>query len=378
MKKPISIYIHWPFCLAKCPYCDFNSHIRDKINQEAFNKAYIKEIDYYRETLANSEINSIFFGGGTPSLMDASLVGNIIAYLSKLSSFADNIEISLEANPTSIESNKFKSFKASGINRVSVGIQSLNEQDLNFLGRKHSKQEALNAIELASSIFNNYSFDLIYALPNQDLSAWEAELETALKLCKYHISLYQLTIEKGTQFFNDFRAKKFDLPNDLKAVEMYNLTREITAAHGFNDYEISNYAKEGFQCRHNLAYWNYEDYIGIGPGAHGRYNNKATMTFHSPEKWLSFVAQNGHGIQNLKELSNEERIQEFTIMNIRKNQGINKSDFAHKLNKQFSEVFSPLKIQQLELEGLVVNTDDNFTLTNKGKLVLNQIVNFLL
>ncbi len=378
MKKQISIYIHWPFCLAKCPYCDFNSHVREKINQEDFNNAYLKEIDHYQEILSTSVISSIFFGGGTPSLMEPRLINNILSHLHKLSSFEPNIEITLEANPTSIESNKFKNFKASGINRVSVGIQSLNEQDLKFLGRKHSKYEALNAINLAAEIFNNYSFDLIYALPNQLPSTWAQELETALKLAKHHISLYQLTIEKGTKFFNDYREKKFSLPNDIKATEMYNLTRAITKAHGFNDYEISNYAKENFECKHNLAYWNYEDYIGIGPGAHGRFHNNATMTFHSPEKWLEKVNLNGNGIQNFKELNAQETIQEFVIMNIRKNQGINKNHLRQKLNKDFLEVFSVQKIQQLKLEELAIETSDHFMLTNKGKLLLNQIVNFLL
>lgn len=378
MKKPISIYIHWPFCLAKCPYCDFNSHVREKINQEDFNKSYLKEINYYQETLANSVINSIFFGGGTPSLMNPGLINSILSHLHKLSSFAPDIEITLEANPTSVESNKFKNFKSSGINRVSVGIQSLNPENLNFLGRKHSKYEAINAINLAAEIFTNYSFDLIYALPNQLSDSWAAELENALKFAKYHLSLYQLTIEKGTKFFNDFREKKFNLPSDLKAVEMYNLTREITASYGFIDYEISNYAKPGFECKHNLAYWNYEDYIGIGPGAHGRYNNKATMTYHSPEKWLTQVDLASNGIQNLKELNAEEIIQEFVIMNIRKKHGISKEHFASKLYKKFSEVFTQQKIQQLEREGLAIDTPSNFVLTNKGKLVLNQVVHFLL
>lgn len=378
MKKPLSIYIHWPFCLAKCPYCDFNSHVRDNINQLAFNHAYIQEINHYQEILANSCIQSIFFGGGTPSLMNPELIHNIISYLHKISNFSSDIEITLEANPTSVESNKFKRFKASGINRVSIGIQSLNEQNLNFLGRKHSKAEAMNAINLAAKIFTNFSFDLIYALPNQQIKSWESELQEALKFSKYHISLYQLTIEKGTQFFNDFRAKKFTLPGDLQAVEMYNITRDITANHGFIDYEISNYAKKGFECKHNLAYWNYEDYIGIGPGAHGRLNNKATMTFHSPEKWLEHVRLNGHGTQNSKELNSEEIIQEFIIMNIRKNQGINKTHFANKLHVKFEDVINLQKIKQLELEGLAIDSPSSFILTNKGKLVLNQIVKFII
>ena len=293
----IAIYIHWPFCKSKCPYCDFNSHVREKIDEKSWFDAYITEISFFADKIVGKNITSIFFGGGTPSLMNPKLVEKIILELEKIGKFVDNIEITLEANPTSIEAQKFQDFKTAGINRVSIGIQSFNEEGLKFLGRTHSKNEAIEALEIAGNIFSNYSFDLIYARPNQSIKNWENELLSALKLAKNHLSLYQLTIEKGTSFFNDYRDKKFTMPSDVLAASMYELTREITKAHGFVDYEISNYAKQGFESKHNLSYWNYDEYLGIGPGSHSRIDKYAMMMIHNPENLLAKVKTDNNGIQ---------------------------------------------------------------------------------
>ena len=300
-KDHISVYIHWPFCKSKCPYCDFNSHVRDQISSEAWESAYLKELDYYTDILKGKRIKSIFFGGGTPSLAEPKIFDSILSKLSKVAQLEANTEITLEANPTSVEADRFKAFSKLGINRVSIGIQSLNEANLRFLGREHSVKEALHAVELANKNFPRYSFDLIYTLPNQRIEDWFIDLEQALSIAGGHLSLYQLTIEKGTQFYKDFKAQTFIMPDDDLSAEFYTKTTEYVASKGYTRYEVSNYAVSGNECVHNITYWKYENFIGIGPGAHGRYQKDgdtfATVKIHSPEQWLKSVEERGIGLQ---------------------------------------------------------------------------------
>ncbi len=372
----LAIYIHWPFCKSKCPYCDFNSHVREAINIEDWNKAYINDIEKNKEYLSNKEVVSIFFGGGTPSLMPPMIVENIITNLSNFSKLADDIEVTLEANPTSVEANKFKNFAKAGVNRVSLGVQSMNEEDLKFLGREHNVDEAIRAINLAKENFKSYSFDLIYALPNQTLMAWEKELNKALELTDKHLSLYQLTIEKGTKFFSMYRDKKFSLPNENLASEFYHLTQEIMDAHNMPAYEISNHAYLGEECKHNLVYWNYGDFLGIGPGAHSRINNQALTSIYNPENWLNKVLSGEEPYQDKAQLSEEEVLSEFMLMGLRLKEGIEEKRLFHKTQKKFKDL-NLKKLQLLSDEGFISFTDGKLKATKKGTLVLNEIINQL-
>ncbi len=288
--KPISIYIHWPFCLSLCPYCDFNSHVSNSINHTAWLEAYKKELSYFADRIAKRPVRSIFFGGGTPSLMEPTTILGIIAAISDIAIVDKNTEITLEANPTSYELEKFKEFKTAGINRVSIGVQSLRNERLLSLGRKHSAQNALDAIKSAATLFDKYSFDLMYATQNQDLKTWQDELKEAMGFARGHISLYQLTIEKGTPFFRLYKDKKLILPSNDEAADMYEWTNDYLQQNQYKRYEISNYAVSGHECLHNLCYWNYDEYIGIGPGAHSRLHNKdgivALMMTNKPQAWI--------------------------------------------------------------------------------------------
>ena len=290
MSNNISIYVHWPFCLAKCPYCDFNSHVAETINHDVWLKSYLQELDYFSSIFGGKYIKSIFFGGGTPSLMEPRVVQGIIEKISSLAIINNNTEITLEANPTSFEINKFKEFRTSGINRVSIGVQALKNKDLLKLGRQHDTGAARQAIIQANNIFDKVSFDLIYARSDQTLKEWQMELMEACELASGHISLYQLTIEKGTAFYKLFHDGKLSLPNNDLAAQMYEWTTEYLATQGYTRYEISNYAKDSYECVHNLTYWNYQSYLGIGPGAHSRIISKnsvcSIMMYHNPAKVL--------------------------------------------------------------------------------------------
>ena len=308
--KDLALYIHWPFCMSLCPYCDFNSHVRGAVEQEKWLNAYIKEIQHYKKILGNKNITSIFFGGGTPSLMDVKTVEGILNSISREFTVGKDVEISLEANPTSTEYNKFKALRKAGVNRLSLGIQSFNNDRLKFLGRKHSAENGMKAIEIASANYDNFSFDIIYNLPNQTNAELQKTLNIAFQFKSPHISLYQLTIEKGTKFFTEHRDGKFELPNESDSEDNYNFITNSLRGNGLNRYEVSNYAKEGFECKHNLSYWNYDEYLGIGAGAHSRVevNGKRNAIFdiHNPEKWLENVKLKNHGIQNQKPQPNSE------------------------------------------------------------------------
>lgn len=372
--QQISIYIHWPFCKSKCPYCDFNSHVRNSINEDQWNKAYTQELQNYKDYLSDKKIVSIFFGGGTPSLMPSYIIENIINSLSIISNIDDNIEITLEANPTSVESKKFKEFSRAGINRVSLGIQSLDENNLKFLGREHSVNEAIAAIEIAKENFKRYSFDLIYALPEQTLNSWEKQLQEALKLADKHLSLYQLTIEKGTPFYSQYKNNKFQIPNEDLAKDFYNITQQIMENINMPAYEISNHAASGEECKHNLTYWQYGDFLGIGPGAHSRINNQAFHSIYNPENWLEHALKGEIVTQNLIELSLEEKISEMLLMGLRLTKGINEIDFQKKLGLKFSEALKNNKLEFL-IDNQFLEFNNNYLYTtDKGKIVLNSIV----
>ena len=327
MSRQVAIYIHWPYCRKKCPYCDFNSHVTDTVDHEAWRDAYVQELSYYASLLGNRKVNSIFFGGGTPSLMEPLTVEKIINTIGLHWDIDKNCEITLEANPTSIEANKFSYFKKAGINRVSVGVQSLRDEQLKFLGREHNALEALKALEVAAATFERMSFDLIYARPNQTIKDWESELKEALEFSKGHMSLYQLTIENGTQFktLRD-SGRLIELDYDL-AGDMYLMTAEMMLSAGMPSYEISNYAAIGQESQHNLTYWRYHDYVGIGPGAHGRLTLQnggkiATRTHKAPPIWMQQVQEKGNGAKPFEELSSYDQFQERLMMGLRLKEGI--------------------------------------------------------
>lgn len=364
----ISVYIHWPFCKSKCPYCDFNSHVRAQIDMSAWQESYVKELYHYRDILQGKNIRSIFFGGGTPSLADPKIFARILNELSKIANLSDETEITIEANPTSVEANKFKEFAAAGINRASIGVQSLNDKNLKFLGREHDVHEALHAVELAQRSFKRYSFDLIYTLPNQQIDEWLKDLDYAISLAGDHLSLYQLTIEKGTSFYKDFKARAFIMPDDDTSADFYEATLKYVRSKGFERYEVSNYAKPQGECLHNLTYWRYQDFIGIGPGAHGRYHTQdgamvATTKIYSPEQWLSAVNEKGVGLQSSQLLSSEQCADEKIIMGMRLKDGVSISSIPNKN-----------AIDDLINMNLLSKNSTHIMATDAGFLVLNSII----
>jgi oxygen-independent coproporphyrinogen-3 oxidase len=382
MKPNLAIYVHWPFCKSKCPYCDFNSHVSDAVNHQQWRKSYITEINYFADYIKKHNISSIFFGGGTPTLMEPLTVESIINHLQLLTGFTQDIEITLEGNPTSVEAAKLEKFKHAGINRVSLGVQSLNAQDLQFLGREHSANEAMRAVDAAGDIFENYSFDLIYARPEQTLQGWENELTEALKIAGNHISLYQLTIEKGTRFFSDYSKGAFKIPDEDLAADFYLLTRQIMEAHGMPAYEISNHARSGFESRHNMSYWRYDDYLGIGPGAHGRITQKqqkhAIMMFSKPEAWLRAIAEQNNAMQVNQPLNADEVIDEIIMMGLRVREGVSCKRFSSITGHKIEERISTKSLNKLIENQLVSMNDESIKCTESGMLLVNYIASELL
>lgn len=373
------VYIHWPFCAAKCPYCDFNSHVRNNIDQKQWLKAYLSEIKRVSKNTSNRFLDSVFFGGGTPSLIEPSVISKILNEIQKNWKTKDNFEVTLEANPGSVDAKNFKAYRAAGVNRTSIGIQSLNEIDLKALGRTHTVREALSAFEIAQENFTSVSFDLIYARQNQKLKQWEKELNQALDLGADHMSLYQLTIEQGTAFGDRYnRGRLKGLPNDDIAAELYDITSNLCEDRGLKAYEVSNYAQEGFESVHNLIYWRYGDYIGIGPGAHGRITidgrKYATETFLSPEKWLTEVESQDSGESCATELSNEQQASEMVVMGLRLNEGVNCKRFKNLSDYPFSED----KLTFLKSMQLIEQKKGNITATFSGRKVLNSVLAELL
>ncbi len=321
------VYVHWPFCAAKCPYCDFNSHVRHQpVDQDRFVAAFLKEMETMRRLTGPRTVTSVFMGGGTPSLMRPSTVSAILSGIAGQWHMPDGIEITMEANPSSVEAERFRGYRAAGVNRVSLGVQALNDRDLKFLGRLHDVEDALKAIRLAREIFPRMSFDLIYARPNQTVAEWDAELKQAVSYAVDHLSLYQLTIEEGTPFYGLHKAGKLIVPDGEQSAVLYEATQEITAREGMPAYEVSNHARPGAESRHNLTYWRYGDYVGIGPGAHGRLSTGgtkiATATERHPETWVSLVEENAHGMVDQEVLELSEQADELLLMGLRLTEGV--------------------------------------------------------
>jgi oxygen-independent coproporphyrinogen-3 oxidase len=377
---PFGLYIHWPFCLSKCPYCDFNSHVREKVEQRRWKEALLKELFHASHEGSQGILSSIFFGGGTPSLMDPETVASLIETAKSLFPTLPHVEITLEANPSTVEAKKFEAFRHAGINRLSIGIQSLRDEALSFLGRRHSAKEALKALDIAATYFPRYSFDLIYARPHQTEAAWETELREALAYAKGHLSLYQLTIEPQTAFATRFaRGETMTLEED-PAASLYELTENMMQEAGLPSYEVSNYAAPSQECQHNLLYWNFENYIGIGPGAHGRITlegvKHATSRHKAPETWLAAVEKEGHGLQIIESLSSEERFQELTLMGLRLTKGLSLKRLQEETGLSPGEAYPGLSL--LEQEGLLSQTPTHLIPTREGRLKLNGLITFLL
>lgn len=379
----ISLYVHWPFCLSKCPYCDFNSHVRDSVDEKAMAEALVSELEYYADLVEKKSLKSIFFGGGTPSLMTAKTVSKVIDKAISLFNASDNIEITLEANPTSVEAHKFADFAFAGVNRVSLGIQALNDADLKALGREHSVAEALVAIELSQKYFKRSNFDLIYARMGQSIKDWKAELEQALRLANGHLSLYQLIMEQGTPFYGLWRKGELNLPEDDVAAEMYEVTNDICENAGYKLYEISNYAKLGEESRHNLTYWNYRDYVGIGAGAHGRItvngNTFATEQNKKPETWLKRVKNDGHSTKAMTLLDRQTQVEEMLMMGLRLASGISAQDFEERIGAKMAEFMNLDQLELLTAQGFVSEDfPDQLQLSGSGRNLLNQILGRIL
>ena len=372
------LYVHWPFCQAKCPYCDFNSHVSAKIDQKAWVRAYISELKRESDRLSGRVLNSIFFGGGTPSLMMPETVAAVIETAREIWPFANDIEITLEANPGSVEAGRFVGYRDAGVNRISMGIQALNDDDLRRLGRIHSVAEARAAFDIARNCFDRVSFDLIYARQGQDLNAWKSELTQALNMAIDHLSLYQLTIEEGTAFGDRYaRGKLRDLPSDDTAADMYQATQDICSAHGMPAYEVSNHARPEAASRHNQIYWRYGDYVGIGPGAHGRLTldgqRYATETHRAPGAWLNAVSK-GSGESLCQMLPQEDTAVEYMMMSMRLAEGM---DIQRYQNLAGTELPQDRIEHLVDLE-MVTISDQRIKATDQGRAVLNAILRELL
>ena len=370
------VYVHWPFCLSKCPYCDFNSHVRHAAIDEArFVRAFTAEIAATAARVPGRTVSTIFFGGGTPSLMQPATVGAMLDAVARRWSIASDVEVTLEANPTSVEATRFRGYRAAGVNRVSLGVQALDDTALKALGRLHTAREALDAVAVARAIFERYSFDLIYARPGQTPAAWAAELERAIAEAGEHLSLYQLTIEQETPFFALHAAGKLVVPDDDTARALYDTTQDVCAGAGMPAYEISNHARPGAECRHNLVYWRGHEYAGIGPGAHGRLDidgeRRATATEKRPEAWLMRVDGSGHGVVTDEALTPEQMADEFLLMGLRLAEGVDPKRFAALAGRPLD----PRRIAILREQGAVETTaDGRLRVTLAGFPVLDAVV----
>ena len=370
-RDSLALYVHWPFCISKCPYCDFNSHVRDRIDQEAWRDALLADLAHEARLLRGRRLTSIFFGGGTPSLMEPATAAAIIDAARSHWRADDDIEITLEANPSSVEASRFADLAAAGVNRVSLGLQSLDDCALAFLGRAHSVAEGLAALDTAQSHFQRVSFDLIYALPGQRPDDWQDMLDRALGFGTGHMSLYQLTIEPGTRFATMVARHEFEpLDADISA-ELFELTLERTVAAGLPPYEISNHARPGQESRHNLAYWKYRDYAGIGPGAHGRRSGQRTVRHKKPENFLAAVARNGHGLAEEEKLRPSEAAHEALVMGLRLAEGIDTRELTERLG---AELVDEAAVSRLAGLGLVERRNSRLAVTDQGRLVLDSIL----
>jgi putative oxygen-independent coproporphyrinogen III oxidase len=380
--SPFALYIHWPFCKSKCPYCDFNSHVRASVDEKAWGRALLSELDHYAVETAGRTVSSVFFGGGTPSLMAPATAAALIERIGVRWTLAADVEITLEANPTSVEAERFRDFRAAGINRASLGVQALDPAALAFLGRGHSVGEALAAVELAREHFPRFSFDLIYARPGQEAAQWDAELERALALAGDHLSLYQLTIEPGTAFHNAHARGDFAVPDDDSAGALYELTQARLAQAGLPAYEISNHARPGGESRHNLVYWRYGDYVGIGPGAHGRLTRDgvklATRQLRAPERWLAAVERRGEGTEERSEIAAAERLEEMLMMGLRLREAVPRARFRRECGAEPEGVLDSGRLARLVDAGFLVLDDEGLRATAEGRQRLNAVLGALL
>ncbi len=370
------VYVHWPFCLAKCPYCDFNSHVRHApIDQERYVEAFRRDIEHRAALTPGRYVRSIFFGGGTPSLMKPATVGAILDAIAKAWNVEPGVEVTLEANPTSVEAERFRGYRVAGVNRLSIGVQALNDPDLKALGRQHTVDEALAAVKIAASTFPRYSFDLIYARPGQTPAQWQAELTRAIGFAVEHLSLYQLTIEPGTMFEKLHAAGKLKIPDADLGRALWDITQETCEAHGLPAYEVSNHARPGAESRHNLIYWRYGEYAGVGPGAHGRMRaldgRRAQVTEASPEGWLERVEHWGHGLIEDAPLTPEEQGDEFLLMGLRLREGIDPARFV----MHAGHALDAGRIRSLIADGMIERTaEGRLRVTNEGMPVLDAVV----
>ena len=370
--EPLALYVHWPFCVSKCPYCDFNSHVRSSIDQDAWREALLADLDYEARLLPGRKLSSIFFGGGTPSLMDAAMVAAVIEAATRHWPAADGIEITLEANPNSVETARFAELASAGVNRVSLGLQRFDNLSLGFLGRAHSAREGFAALATAQKHFRRVSFDLIYALPGESEDSWAATLAQALSLGTKHLSLYQLTIEPGTRFASMVARGEFEPLDPDAAAALYELTDAMTSASGMPAYEISNYARPGQESRHNLTYWRYGDYAGIGPGAHGRRLGLQTVRHRKPENFLSAIARNGNGIAEQAPLSATEAADEALVMGLRLRDGIDAEAIADRF--ALSSVVDWRRVDRLVRSGHLTRSASRIALAPGGRLLLDHIL----
>ena len=371
---PLALYIHWPFCVSKCPYCDFNSHVREAVDIAAYRIALIDDTDHEYGLTSGRKVGSIFFGGGTPSLMPPDLVAALIEAADQRWGLIEGAEITLEANPSSVEAARFAGLAAAGVNRVSLGVQSLEDAALVWLGRAHGAAEALSALTVAQTHFARVNIDLIYARPDQSEAQWADELARALSLGTDHLSLYQLTIEPGTRFASDVAARRWvPLDADLAAAQ-YELTQAMTSAAGRPAYEVSNHAAPGNESRHNLAYWRYQDYVGIGPGAHGRRGGLATVRHKKPENWLGAVGRNGHGVQHEDELSIRDRGREALIMGLRLIEGVDLAHVSQRTGQARAALINVATARHLAAQGLLERSGDRIAVTAAGFLLLDGVL----
>lgn len=370
----LALYVHWPFCARKCPYCDFNSHVRDTVVVREWREALLSDLDHEANRSSGAAIGSVFFGGGTPSLMPPVLVGELLEQAAKKFSFSSDVEITLEANPSSVEAAAFAKLAEVGVNRVSLGVQSLEDAALRMLGRLHSAKEAVEALEVAQRVFARVSFDLIYARPGQDEAAWRKELDRALAFGTGHMSLYQLTIEPGTRFATDVRRGELVPLDDDSAADLFALTQELTAAAGLPAYEISNHARPGEESRHNLAYWRYQDYAGIGPGAHGRRGGLATVRHRKPENYLSAVARQGHGLTEERALPAGEQAGEALMMGLRLAEGIDIAALEKRFGFASDALVNASKLALYAKQGLVWQDGTRIGVTGTGMPLLDALL----
>jgi len=382
--RPLALYVHWPFCASKCPYCDFNSHVADSIDQDAWRRAYLAELDASAAVLAGRRLTSIFFGGGTPSLMDPDTAAAVIGRAREI--WPDNagaaLEITLEANPNSAEAARFEAFHAAGINRLSLGIQALDDSALTFLGRTHSAAEALKALGRAKAHFPRVNADMIYARPGQTVAAWRDELARLLDEGLGHMSLYQLTIERGTPFFAAHRHGDFALPMEDDQARLYQATGDALAQAGLTAYEVSSYARPGEECRHNLTYWRYGDFLGLGPGAHGRLTLPgaalATENLRAPADWLEAVGRCGRGLKAETPLTVADRIHEMVVMGLRLGEGIDADDFRAVTGGGFADHLNTVAMARMVQAGYLSADDGRIKATLEGRLRLDAMIAALL